>query len=142
MSEYNFSVAEKQTGFSGKNLPVDFGGRVRAIHASYTGTGSETAGSKLVIARLPQGARVLPISQLHFEAGQNASLTVKVGDAADDDRYFAAAAPGANAATVTLGANALGDFVTAAETPLVIVTGAQTLASGKKIVADIFYVVD
>ena len=143
MSNYASTVYAKQSGApAGKLAPSEIGGRVRVVHGSIVPTTGYAAGSVLELARLPKGARLLPISQIHFEAGQNASLTVKVGDSDDDDRYFAAAAPGASATSITLAANALADYVLPAEDVIKLTTGAQALTSVKKIFFDLFYVVD
>ena len=144
MSVYQSNVIEKQTGSNaGKLNPTELGGRVRIVHGSITPASAYAAGSVIELVRLPKGARVLPQSQLHFEAGQNASLTVKVGDGADDDRYLAAKAPGATACDVALNGNATGDYRLPAEDVVIrLTTGAQALTANKKISFDIFYVVD
>ena len=86
MATYQSNIMVKQTGSNaGKLQPSEFGGRVRVVHGCIIPASAYAAGSVIELARLPRGARLLPISQLHFEAGQNASLTVKVGDSADDD---------------------------------------------------------
>jgi len=143
MATIKSNVAELQTGVGlGKLLPTSLGGRVRYIHGVITPSSAAAAGTVLELARLPKGARLLPCSQLHFEAGQNASLTVKVGDSADDDRYFAAAAPGASATSIDLAANALGEYIFDKEDAVIVTTGAQALTSGKKIGFDLYYVID
>ena len=139
---FKSNVYTKQTETAGKNLPVDLHGRVRIAHGVYTGTGSETANSIIGLVRLPVGARVLPISVVSFEAGQASGLTVKVGDVADDDRYLASVAPGASAGSKQLAANAAGDYLLPAEQDIILTTGGAALTAGKKIVFDIFYVVD
>ena len=144
MATIQTDIAAKQTTTSlDKKLgTTEFGGRVRLIHGSITPTGTNSAGTIIELARIPKGARVLPQSQVHFEAGQNASLTVKIGDYTDDDRYFAAAAPGANATSINLTGNRLGNYVAADEEMLILTTGAQALTASKKITFDIFFVVD
>lgn len=143
MATYQSNIMVKQTGSNaGKVSPAELGGRVRVVHGEFIPGSALAAGSVIELARIPKGARVLPLSQIHFEAGQNASLTVKVGDSADDDRYFAAAAPGANATTINLNANRLGHYVLPTEDVIKMTTGAQSLASGKKIFFDLFYVID
>ena len=143
MATIKSNVAEAQTVFfGGKLLTTDIGGRVRIVHGGITPTSAYAAGTVIELAKLPQGARLLPQSQIHFEAGQNASLTVKVGDAGDDDRYFAAAAPGANATSINLTGNRLGDYVTASEEMVTLTTGAQALTANKKIAFDLLFVVD
>ena len=143
MAKYQSNIMAKQTGSNaGKLSTTELGGRVRVVHGSIVPASAYAAGSVIELAKLPKGARILPLSQIHFEAGQNASLTVKVGDSADDDRYFAAAAPGANETTISLNANRLGDYVFPAEDTIKLTTGAQALTANKKIVFDLFYVVD
>lgn len=135
-------VMKAQTGASeAKLLPNALGGRVRVVHGLYTTAGG-AAGTVIALARLPKGARVLPISQLHFEAGQDAAMTVAVGDSADNDRYLAAAAPGAAAVSVALTGNRFGDYTLPAEDVITATIGAKALATGKKIAFDLYYVVD
>lgn len=144
---YQSNVYDKQTADSTAKLyPVDLGGRVRLIHGAVTVPSGVTpaVGDKVMLCRLPKGARVLPSSMIHFQSGQNASLTVDVGDAGDDDRYLAVSTVGANETTVYLTAlrvNADG-YVTPAETDLFVKAHAVGFAAGKNIVFDIFYVVD
>lgn len=137
------NVAAKQTtiALDSKLGTTEFGGRVREIHGTVTTTNG-AAGTVIELARLPKGARLLPHSMIHFEAGQNASLTVKVGDALDDDRYLAAVAPGASATSKNLSENVLNDYVCPEETMLIATTGAQAMTANKKITFDLFYVVD
>ena len=143
MANYKSNIMEKQTGsLVAKLRPADFGGRVRVVHGCVVPDSEYAAGSVLELARLPKGARILPISRLHFEAGQSASMTIKVGDSADDDRYLAAKAPGASAASVALDANQIDDYILPAEDVIVATTAGAALASGKKIYFDLFYVVD
>lgn len=143
MANYKSNIMVKQTGsLAGKLAPVDFGGRVRVVHGCIIPDSAYAAGSVLELARLPKGARLLPLSQLHFEAGQNASLTIKVGDSADDDRYLAASTPGASATSVSLNANRVGDYILPAEDVITATTAGAALTSGKKIYFDLFYVID
>jgi len=143
MSTYQSNIMVKQTGSNaGKLKPSEFGGRVRVVHGSIVPASAYAAGSVIELARLPKGARLLPISQLHFEAGQGATMTVKVGDSADDDRYLAAVAPGTSECSVALTGNRLGDYVLPAEDVITITTGTAALTANKKIYFDLFYVVD
>lgn len=143
MATYQSNIMVKQTGSNaGKLKPSEFGGRVRVVHGSITPDSAYAAGSVIELARLPKGARVLPISMLHFEAGQGATMTVKVGDSADDDRYLAAVAPGVASCTKHLGDNALADYVLPDEDVITLTTGTAALTSGKKIAFDLFYVMD
>lgn len=141
MSIYKASLQTVQDSVSDKTRPVNYNGTVFYARSVYVPTGDEAAGSVIELGTIPEGSRLLAISEIHFEAGQDASLTVKVGDSADDDRYFAAAAPGSSAATKKLSANVLGDYlVTQATGKILLTTGAQTLTASKKIVADLYYV--
>lgn len=143
MANYKSNIMEKQTGsLVAKLRPADFGGRVRLVHGCFIPSEALAAGTVIELARLPKGARLLPISQLHFEAGQASTLTVKVGDSADDDRYLAAKAPGAAAASVMLDENRVGDYLLPVEDVIAATTGGAALASGKKIYFDLFYVID
>lgn len=139
MATFYSNVAAKQTETNaGKLLPVDFGGRVRVIHGSYTLTGTEQAGEGIVLARLPKGARLLPLSNLYGGAGLSGTYTV--GDGADADRYGTGTLNSA-AATYGLTANVLGDYVTAAEEEVVLALSAVQTAGGV-FAFDLFYVVD
>lgn len=143
MATYQSDVMVKQTGVNaGKLKPSAFGGRVRVAHGYITPSSAWAAGTVIELARLPKGARVLPISQLHFEAGQGATMTVKVGDSADDDRYLAAVAPGASATSIALTGNRIGDYVLPAEDVIKVTTGTAALTANKKIAFDLYYVVD
>ena len=143
MSTYESTVAAKQTeNFAAKLKTTELGGRVRIAHGSLPVTSALASGSVIELVKLPKGARLLPMSQIHFEAGQSASLTVKVGDADDDDRYFAAATPGASATSITLNANRLNDYVTTGESMVKLTTGGASTTATKKITFDIMYVVD
>ena len=142
MATVNSTLAAKQIDYSreAKAMPTDYNGRVRVARGSYTG--SDAAGTVIRLCKIPKGARLLGSSRLYFEAGQNASLTVKVGDAADDDRYLAAVAPGASAAVKELSLAGLVDRVAPAEEWILLTTGAQALTADKKIVFEIFFVLD
>ena len=143
MATYQSNIMVKQTGSNaGKLKPSEFGGRVRVVHGGIVPASGYASGSVIELARLPKGARLLPTSQLHFEAGQNASMTVKVGDSADDDRYLAAAAPGANATSVALVGNRIADYVLPEEDVIKITTGGAALTANKKIYFDLYYVMD
>lgn len=143
MANYQSNIMTKQTGSNaGKLLPSEFGGRVRVVHGSIVPDSAYASGSVLELARLPKGARVLPISQLHFEAGQSASMTVNVGDSGDTDRYLAAKAPGASAVSVALNANCLGDYTLPGEDVITATVGGAALTANKKIFFDLYFVVD
>lgn len=142
MASYKTDVMEKQTGSNaGKLAPSEIGGRVRIVHGGITPASAYAAGSIIELCRLPKGARILPQSQLHFEAGQDAALTVTVGDSGDADRYMSAT-PGASAVSLELDKSVLASYVLADEDTIILTTGVKALTSGKKIYFDIFYVVD
>ena len=142
MATIKSNVATAQTiTFGGKLITTDLGGRVRLAHGDLTIDSAYGSGTIIELAKLPAGARVLPQSQLHFEAGQNASLAVKVGDAADDDRYFAGTV-GSSAISISLNANRLNNYVTTKEDMVFVTTTAQALTANKKIAFDLLYVVD
>lgn len=143
MANYQSNIMTKQTGSNaGKLLPSEFGGRVRVVHGSIVPDSAYASGSVLELARLPKGARILPISQLHFEAGQSASMTISVGDSSDNDRYLAAKSPGASAVSVALNANVLGDYTLPEEDVIIATVGGAALTANKKIFFDLYFVVD
>lgn len=123
-----------------KMLNEQLGGRVRCARGSVT-PGTEAAGTIINLVKLPKGARVLPQSRIYFAAGQGATMTVKVGDAADDDRYSVAAAPGVNATSILLDAAIHAPVPLAAEGWIFITTGVAALAAAA-ISFEILYVID
>lgn len=143
MANYQSNIMTKQTGSNaGKLFPSEFGGRVRVVHGSIVPDSAYASGSVLELARLPKGARILPSSQLHFEAGQSASMTISVGDSGDNDRYLAAKAPGASAVSVALNANVLGNYTLPEEDVIIATVGGAALTANKKIFFDLYFVVD
>lgn len=120
------------------------GGKVRYACAKYSG--SDAAGTVINLVKLPKGARILPISNLQIEAGQGATLSVKVGDndaaGADDDRYLAASVPGASAVNVVLGASALSLYKLQNEAWVQLTTGVVALTADKVIAAHIYYTIE
>lgn len=143
MANYQSNIMTKQTGSNaGKLLPSEFGGRVRVVHGSIVPDSAYASGSVLELARLPKGARILPISQLNFEAGQSASMTISVGDSSDNDRYLAAKSPGASAVSVALNANVLGNYTLPEEDVIIATVGGAALTANKKIFFDLYFVVD
>ena len=143
MKRIKSNLLESQTGNSGaKVLPVVLGGRVRYAHGEVVVNTAEKAGTVLELVKLPKGARVLPLSQIHFEAGQAVELTVKVGDARKTDRYLESIAPGATARSIVLGGNKFADYILPEETTLALTADGAALAAGKRIVFDIYYVID
>lgn len=144
MSEIKTDVYTVQSNDQGgKLMPTDFAGRVRYIGAKVTPTSSGASGDVVKLCKVPAGARILPISNIHFEAGQVASMTVKVGDADDDDCYLASVAPGASATSKALGAMKLnGGKVYTEPTDINMTIGTAGLVASKTIAADIYFVVD
>ena len=153
MATFLSDIAEKQEnvvwssgstayvpGNGAKLMPTDFDGTVYVVRGKFKATAAHASGTIIKLVRLPKGARILNSSKLFFEAGQNASLTVKVGDEADDDRYFAAAAPGTSAVTKSLEANVLADsYEFPKEQWVILTTGGAALTQNKIIAFEIFF---
>lgn len=141
------NIAEKQTTIQleSKLKTVEFGGRVRTIKDVFTPTSAYASGTVIELARIPKGAKVLPQSEIYFEAGQNASLTVKVGigeGSATSAVYLPQTTVGSTAKTVQLSGQQLGDYVTTEEGMLTMITGGAALVANKKIGVSLQYVVD
>ncbi len=66
----------------------DYGGRVRVTYDEYTFKGTEQIGDLVFIGFLPANQRFLG-GEL-FNDALGASVTLKLGDAGDDDRFMAA----------------------------------------------------
>jgi|GEM_PF-2821119 len=142
MATKKSDVAVKQTEFTDKLMPNEFGGRVRVVRGVYAPTAADAAGTVIQLAELPKGSRLLLKSTVYFEAGQGATTTFKVGDELDDDRYLAAVAPGASAASKALDADVLNGYVFAQAMFVIATTGVAALTIGKKIVFELYYVID
>jgi hypothetical protein len=143
MATVDSTIVAKQVGTQGEKLmPREFYGRVRVAAGTYTGKSTDAAGTVIRLARLPKGARLLPQSKVYFAAGQGATTTVKVGDEKDDDRYFAAAAPGASAVSKELDADALTGYVLTEEMYIILTTGVAALADDVLIGFVLFWVLD
>jgi len=143
MSEHNSNLYTKQTANAGgKMLPVDLGGKIRVAHDVIVLASSAGVGDKINLVRLPKGARILETSELRFSAGLGASVTIKVGDAGDDDRYKTATAPGSGGGIIKLDALTFtsGGYVLPAETTIFATVGGAAIASGTKIGMQIEYV--
>ncbi len=127
-----------------KTVPQEVHGRVRVANGVVSGTvvGTGAAGTVINLVKLPKGARVLPSSKLYLEAGQNANVTIKVGDAADDDRYLAAVAMGASKVTVALDKTAAIGATNLADEGWIFITTAVDALTAKYIAFEIFYVID
>ena len=143
MATHNSNLYTKQTAEQGgKLMPREFGGKIRIACDVITLAASAAVGDKINLAKLPKGARLLETSELRFSSGLGASVTVKVGDANDDDRYLAAKAPGASGAVIKLDALAFtsGGYVLPDETAIAITVGGAAIASGTKIGVQLEYV--
>ena len=111
------------------------GGKVRVSYDSYEAS-SLASGSDITIGRVPANATIIDVVLKCDALG--ASSTLKVGDAADDDRYLAAVgtwnaagqtqsmlggSTAANTAMTGLG------YRTTAETDIIITTGGATISN-------------
>ena len=116
----------------------EWSGKLRVQYDTYEAS-SLGAGSDISVARLPKGAKVYDIV-VHFDnLGSGTSL--KVGDAADDDRYIAATATTSAGQMSMAQEGAIGGFAfeQTAETDIIL-TNAGT-ASGT-IKCAVFYTVE
>ena len=111
------------------------GGKVRVSYDSYEAS-SLASGSDITIGRVPANATIIDVVLKCDALG--GSSTLKVGDAADDDRYLAAVgtwnaagqvqsmlggSTAANTAMTGLG------YRTTAETDIIITTGGATISN-------------
>ena len=111
------------------------GGKIRVFHDTYEAS-SLASGSDITIARIPANATIHDVIVKCDALG--GSSTLKVGDAADDDRYLAAVgtwnaagqtqsmlggSTAANTAMTGLG------YRTTAETDIIITTGGATISN-------------
>ena len=121
MATFYSNVAAKQTETNaGKLLPIDIGGRVRVAHGVYTSTGAEKNGDKVILCRLPKGARILPLGRLDL----NPDFSCNIWDG--DNRTVKDP-----------------DFVTTEEFDVTLeVSGVANHGAGDKIRFDICYVID
>lgn len=142
MMKIKSNLMEAQTGTAGKVMPTALGGRVRVASGTVVPAAAAPAGTVLELVKIPKDARILPASQIHFEAGQNSDLTVKVGDAAKSDRYLPVTTVGGGNKTLALDGGKFTDYILPGEMTVFATTGGAELAAGKKIVFDILYVVD
>lgn len=100
MATVTTDVAASQTSATTNiaSRVVDAGqvsGNLLICNATYTLLGTESASDVINIIQLPEGARVVPhLCQVYAE-NPGTALTIKFGDAADDDRYSTAVALGA-----------------------------------------------
>lgn len=125
------------------------GGRVRVIRGTYT-FAAQASGDTINLFELPKGARVLYMVAM-MTATHGGSATIKIGDAADDDKYRAAATLTANtiiypiaaALGATDGAAVVGaDAPYTADTVIFITIGAASLPGSGRAYIDCYYVLD
>lgn len=127
-----------------------FGGEVQVLISTVTvpPTGGPAIGEAITWGTLPQGARLLPISQLYFGAGA-ASSTLNLGDRAAPARYLAATAvtsAGSANAAAAYAAGALPEVVTVApglatdQSELRSIVAGANLQAGQVITLVAYYV--
>jgi len=94
MADFNSSIITKQLAVDSGRLSTglvdgdDVTGVVLMSTISYTLAGTEAANDTIQLVDLPLGAVVVPqLSYCTTSADPGTTLTLKVGDAADDDRY-------------------------------------------------------
>ncbi len=122
----NFNSVQLGGGAAGgRNFPVSGvgeGGRTRhGARGSYTITAALALNDTIQLFDLPPRARIVGgfIKSDDLDTGGSA-LAVVVGDAGDDDRYFAASTiPGTGGVTTTLAATGV-DYVTTAKTRVIL----------------------
>ena len=136
-------LAKKQADYSADSvMPRNYNGRVRIAHGVFVSGGTVASGSKIALARLPKGAKLLGSSKVYFPAGLDASFTAKVGDSLDDDRYLVAVAPGTTAKALYLDANVANDTPLAGNDYITLTTGGAVLAASVTISAELYFVID
>jgi ABC-type tungstate transport system permease subunit len=109
----------------------DQGGRVRHSYDEIATTTAMTTADTLEAGLLPVEARVVGIEVAWIAHG--ASRTFKVGDAGDDDRYFASASSENAGSSNALAAAGVGYRNTSgAPVPILITLAGGTLAAGAK----------
>ncbi len=138
----DIAALHQAAGPRDKSRTQQFGGRVRIANGVYEGKAADAAGTKIVLVKLPAGARLLPSSRIYAEAGQAAALALKVGDAKNNARYLATATVGAAAKTLELAGNALAPYNLEGEQEITAETSGAALAAGKKIAFELYYVID
>lgn len=124
------ATAAQAGGLSNAVLNGLINARVKANLESYTITGSETAASTIDIGQtLPSGARVLEII-LNFSTAQT-SLTLDIGDDADDDRYGAASTGPQTAGITRVSGLNYKTGQTTGDTQILLTTAAATMTAGQ-----------
>lgn len=119
------------------------GGRVRYMVATYTqGTADGNIGDRILIGRLPKGARRVPGGMCFFSAG-NANATLAVGYVGAAAAYAAATAI-TNAGSVGLDVCFAGgaEQIMAAETDLIATNATAAIKAAQKITFHIPYTFD
>jgi hypothetical protein len=110
----------------------DYGGRTRHVYDEYVTTGAETTNDRIFVGTLDAGERVLDGWVLYGALG--GSVTLKLGDAADDDRLLLATAASSAGVTRLTAATGLGYKPSgAARVPLFLTLGGGTAATGQAI---------
>lgn len=132
-------------------IPADrLGGRVRYLNAIYTqGAADGNIGDVIRVARIPKGARLLPLSTMRFGAG-NANATLKVGlfavnaGFANDDAALVAATAiaAAGAANLDAFAAAGADKLLADEAEIRATNAVAAIKAGQVVNFHIFYTFD
>lgn len=131
MTNYGKTITSKQVGKG------QYGGFVRPHYDELVTDGTETVSSKIFLGYLDPNATFLD-GYISFGT-MGASTTIKVGDAADDDRFLAATSV-ASAGTADLRAAAGVGFLntTGARIPVFATVGGATLAAGQPLKAVLF----
>ena len=143
MAVLKTNVMRKQSGIEhGRVMPSYLGGRVRLIHAAAIPSEDLGKDSVVEIARLPKGARLLPLSQVHLEGGKDFSCVIKVGDALSPGRYLAETTVLGQNVSICLDGGKFNDFLPDRETAVFATISDGSIAAGNRIVFDILYVVD
>jgi hypothetical protein len=126
---------------SNLNEVNDWGGKVRCQHDTYEADGLAAA-STIKIAKLPKGARVLPVSKIVHDALTGTGVTLAVGDndaTPDADRYLAAVSCEAAGVKVLERITGAGHQLEQ-DSDIIITTGTE--AATGTIESFIFYTVD
>lgn len=100
MATTNSALYNKQVGTSGSPTypgPGEYGGKVHIIRYETTVATLGATSDILQVCKLPVGARVIPgLSKVTCES-PGTTVTIKLGDSGDDDRYMASKALGGSA---------------------------------------------
>lgn len=118
------------------------GGRIRYLVATYTQVGAGTIGDRILIGRLPQGARRVPGGVCYFSVG-TAGATLAIGFVGTPAAYAPATSIAA-AGSVALDTCFTGgaEQVMAAETDLIATNATTAITAGQKITFHIPYTHD